>query len=151
MAGNPLDVGQCKIPPESTKPLLVEQSRGNGFTLRTPVHTFVLSKSHCLEIVTRRKRVQNPTLATLTFEVGFRVQRSSGLKVKLQYSHFSYYFAVNITHEFVTFFVLFTSNTLKASNLSFIANSDEIHTEVTLRGVIPVVYIRLIGRELYSQ
>jgi hypothetical protein len=30
-------------------------------------------------------------------------------------------------------------------------NSEESIASITLRGVIPVVYIRLIGREFYSQ
>ena len=70
-AGNSLHVSQCKIPPESTKPLLVEQSRGNGFTFRTPVHTFLLTQSRCLETVTRRNRVKTLPLRLLCLKWGF--------------------------------------------------------------------------------
>ena len=43
-AGNPLRVGQCKFPPESTKPLLVEQSRGNVFTFQSPAASVLLQE-----------------------------------------------------------------------------------------------------------
>lgn len=141
-AGISLHVGQCKIPSESTKPLLVEQSRGNGFTFRTPVHTLVFTQSRCLEIVTRRKRVKTLPLGRLCLKLGIvynAVQVSKwiyNVRIFRQTSRSISYMNLE------KFFVLFTSNTLKTPILVFIANSDELHTEVSFFEVNSCIFIQ---------